>query len=161
MLNRIILFILLFITWMILSGFFSIFFIVVGILSSLAAVVLLSKLVLPSDQKFNLVIILLRLPRYSIWLMKEIIISSLSVSKKMWQLEPEISPEMSWVSTNIKSDLGLTLLGNSITLTPGTVTIAVRDDGMVQVHSLTKEGLEDIRRGEIVRKVNNITREEK
>jgi multicomponent Na+:H+ antiporter subunit E len=144
-----------------LSGFFSGFFITVGVLSCLASVFILSRIILPADQKFNLTRVLLRLPRYLIWLIKEIIISSLSVSKKMWQLEPEISPEISWVSTNIRSDLGLTLLGNSITLTPGTLTVAVRDDGMVQVHSLTKDGLEDIRRGEMVRKVTNLTMEEK
>ncbi|MCE3232103.1 MAG: mnhE [Rickettsiaceae bacterium] len=65
----------------------------------------------------------------------------------MWQLEPEISPEIDWIPTPLKDDIGLTIFANSITLTPGTVTTNVRADGMVQVHALTKEGIQQIRDG--------------
>ncbi len=101
--------------------------------------------------------ITLRLVKYFFWLVVEIVKSSLEVSNKMWQLEPEISPELSWISTNMKGDdIGITLLGTSITLTPGTVTTGVRSDGMVQVHALTKDGMESLRQGKMRDKVSKV-----
>jgi multicomponent Na+:H+ antiporter subunit E len=46
----------------------------------------------------------------------------------------------------------LTLLGNSITLTPGTLTLDVYE-GRLLVHALTPEGAETLRRGEMQRRV--------
>lgn len=98
----------------------------------------------------------LKIPFYTLWLLREVIKSSLSITVKIWQIEPEIDPEISWISTSVTGDVGQTILGNSITLTPGTVTTDVREDGLMQVHSLTKEGLDDLRHGYMVNKVKKL-----
>jgi multicomponent Na+:H+ antiporter subunit E len=157
LLNYVILFILLFGTWLILSGVFSVLFIGFGILSCLAATIIFAKINKSTSEGSQLLWLLLKLPLYLIWLIKEIVISSLSVSKKIWQLDPEISPDLVWIPTSFKDDISLTILGNSITLTPGTLTTAVRHDGMIQVHTLTKDGIEGIRTvffGKVMRLVN-------
>jgi multicomponent Na+:H+ antiporter subunit E len=144
-LSRIVFFLVLCLAWLILSGVFNPLFILFGVLSCLAATMLFIKISKDSEEKNNLAALFLRLPLYLLWLFKEIIVSSISVSKKMWQLDPEISPDLVWIPTSFKDDLSLTILGNSITLTPGTLTTAVRHDGMVQVHTLTKDGIDGVR----------------
>ena len=72
----------------------------------------------------------------------------------------ESSPEISWISTSMKDDMSLTIFGNSITLTPGTVTVAIRKEGMIQVHALTREGMRGVRNGVMAGKVSALTYKE-
>lgn len=157
MFNAFLLFSLLFLTWIILSGIFNFFYIVLGVGSCLVSVYIYMEMSKNEKKIKGVFGITLRLVKYFFWLVVEIVKSSLEVSNKMWQLEPEISPELSWISTNMKGDdIGITLLGTSITLTPGTVTTGVRSDGMVQVHALTKDGMESLRQGKMRDKVSKV-----
>ena len=153
MFNRIIIFLLLFGTWLVLSGFFNTFFIGLGLFSCFFAIFLA---VMIRDKSANPVGVLglsFNLVSYTFWLLKEIVVSSVDVAMKMWQLEPDISPEMEWISTPLKSDAGITIFGNSITLTPGTVTVDALHDGRVQVHALTEEGMNSVRSGDMLGRV--------
>jgi multicomponent Na+:H+ antiporter subunit E len=47
----------------------------------------------------------------------------------------DINPEIVMIKSNIKSDLGILLLANSITLTPGTIAVDIEDD-YIYVHWL-------------------------
>ena len=38
------------------------------------------------------------------------------------------------IKTNLKTDSGITALANSITLTPGTMTVDLTDDGYLYIH---------------------------
>lgn len=49
--------------------------------------------------------------------------------------------------------MALTVLANSITLTPGTVTMNVTDDGVYEIHALTDDAAEGIRAGDMQRRV--------
>jgi multicomponent Na+:H+ antiporter subunit E len=99
---------------------------------------------------------MLRLPLYLVWLLKEIVVSGVDVSKRMWQIEPEISPSIAWLPTNLIDDLSLTAYGNSITITPGTMTTGITSEGMVQVHALTEEAMEGLRGGDMAGRVANL-----
>ena len=147
MFNKIIVFLLLLGTWLVLSGFFSDFFIGLGIFSCLLAMFVSARMGGANIVQGSMLGLVLRLPSYIFWIFREIVKSSIDVTVRMWQLEPEIEPEIAWVSTNIKSDLGLTVYGNSITLTPGTVAVDVRGEGVVQVHALTSDAMKDVRKG--------------
>jgi multicomponent Na+:H+ antiporter subunit E len=153
LLNKIVLFIILLGIWLVLSGKYEPFFISLGVVSCLLSVVFYSLLDQNKDKNFSAINLFFGLFIYSFWLLKEIILSAWSVTTKIWQLEPDISPDMAWVNTSLKNDVSMTILGNSITLTPGTVTVDITDDGRFQVHALTKEGLEDVRSGRMVEKV--------
>lgn len=153
MLNGVILFLLLLGSWLILSGFFSPLFISLGIFSCLVSMIIAYKTTKNKKTETSYLGFTIRAPSYFIWLMKEIVKSSLDVTVKVWQIEPEISPEIGWVSTNLKSDLALTVYGNSITLTPGTVTTDIRHEGMIQVHALNKETMKDLRKGDMNNRV--------
>lgn len=81
---------------------------------------------------------LLRLPAYWWWLLREIIKSSLEVARVVLSPSLPISPTMVELTTTEASDAGKVILGNSITLSPGTVTIDVHEDRLL-VHCLTRE----------------------
>ena len=81
----------------------------------------------------------LRLPVYWWWLLREVIKSSLEVAQLVLSPSMPISPTMVELTTTETSDLGKVILGNSITLSPGTVTIDVHKDRLL-VHCLTRTG---------------------
>lgn len=83
----------------------------------------------------------MNLLRYILWLAKEIILSGIIITKIIWSKNINvISPELAFVPTDLKSDIARVLYANSITLTPGTISVSVEKDKIL-VHSLTKEGL--------------------
>ncbi len=63
-----------------------------------------------------------------------------------------ISPRTVVIDTRTHDPLGQAILANSITLTPGTVTVGLEDDEAI-VHALTREGAADIEAGTIATRV--------
>jgi multicomponent Na+:H+ antiporter subunit E len=63
-----------------------------------------------------------------------------------------ISPTLAEVDAAGRHPVDIATLGNCITLTPGTLTIQIRD-GRLMVHALTRDGAEDILKGEMNRRV--------
>jgi multisubunit Na+/H+ antiporter MnhE subunit len=84
--------------------------------------------------------------RYTLWLFIEIVKSSIGVTKLIWQRPLSITPTTSWIPTTQESDAARVIFANSITLTPGTITICLEDNRLF-VHSLTREGVEDLQNG--------------
>ena len=81
-----------------------------------------------------------------LWLLlREIFKANWQVLRLIWSPRLEVEPELHNFRTKVKSDFGKAILANSITLTPGTITVHVRDD-LFMVHCLDRElaeGLED------------------
>ncbi|MCD6035777.1 MAG: Na+/H+ ion antiporter subunit [Rickettsiales bacterium] len=98
----------------------------------------------------------LRMLTYTLWLIREIIYSSINVAQAIWQLSLIPSPVLGSVKATQKNEVGLTLFANSITLTPGTVSIIV-EKNKILVHALEEEGFEALREGEMDRRVTGVT----
>ena len=65
-----------------------------------------------------------------------------------------ISPQLLRVKTTQKTGVGVATYANSITLTPGTITVEVnRRDSELLVHALTKAGADGLAAGEMDRRV--------
>jgi len=92
-----------------------------------------------------------RLPGYWWWLLREIVTSSLDVAKLILTPSLPISPVVVVLEAEAKSEVGQVILGNSITLSPGTVTLDVHR-GQLLVHCLTNEGAQALRNGEANRR---------
>ena len=75
---------------------------------------------------------------YWIWLASEIGKANLMVMRQALAVEPKLSPKLFIVPNPPKSDVGKATFANSITLTPGTVSVDMREDGIL-VHGLTEE----------------------
>ena len=102
--------------------------------------------------------VVLRLPRLWGWLFIEIVKSSIDVARIVLDPRLPISPTVVEFKTSCKGPIGQAILGNSITLSPGTVTLDVHEDH-VKVHCLTVEGARDIEGGELDRRVSAVTEE--
>ena len=78
---------------------------------------------------------------YAPWLIKEIVVANIDVIKRILSpdIDKAISPTWTLVSAKQKTRLGRVLFANSITLTPGTVSVEVGDDKIL-VHALSQEG---------------------
>ena len=95
----------------------------------------------------------LRLPGYLLWLFKEILMSDLSTAKVI--LTNQSDPEMFRTKFSQKTGAGVATYANSITLTPGTVTIDIEKDAFL-VHALSSSFGDDVRSLEMNEKVLNL-----
>lgn len=75
---------------------------------------------------------------YGLALLKEIVLANISVAKVVLSPKITISPEMTTFTTKLNSDFCRTILANSITLTPGTLTVEMEDNKLT-VHCLKRE----------------------
>ena len=94
----------------------------------------------------------LRLVRFWGWLLREIAVANLQVVRLILSPRPALTPTLLRVAAGQASELGKVVLGNAITLTPGTVTLAIEGDTLV-VHALTEAAAEDVRAGSIGRRI--------
>lgn len=78
--------------------------------------------------------------KYFLWLLQEIVLSSIAVTKIIWSRHCKIDDVMQFIPIDLEKNISRVLLANSITLTPGTITVFLGKDKIL-VHSLTKEGL--------------------
>ncbi len=75
---------------------------------------------------------------YTILMLKEILVSNFNVAKIVLSPQIAISPQIVTINTQIKSDFHKAIFANTITLTPGTLTISI-DGDEINVHCLKGE----------------------
>jgi len=143
--------IVLFAFWLLLSGFFTPFLLAMGVASALAVSMLGRRMDLV-DQEGHPIRLSWRLLSYWPWLFKEIAVSAWAVSRIILDPRLPVSPTLVRVKTSQKSAVGVTTYANSITLTPGTISVDV-GHGEILVHALTREGASSLAEGEMDRRV--------
>ena len=92
---------------------------------------------------------------YFPWLIWEIAKANLDVAKIIVQTEMPIQPQVIELTAGQVSDAGLVAFANSITLTPGTVTIGVEGNAFL-VHALTDDAAAGLASGEMDRRVTDM-----
>jgi len=151
-------FALMMIVWMVFSGLFDAFHLTLGVLSSLFVAWISNDLLFRErTQNWNTVIREgLGIPGYAAWLLWEIVLANLHVFKLAMvpSAQDEVQPEIVRFRTRLRSDFGKWLLANSITLTPGTVTIMVRADEFV-VHAISRSAADGLN-GEMEERIARI-----
>lgn len=86
---------------------------------------------------------LLRLVLYIPWLVWQIAVANLDVMLRIFGLK-DIDPCVIRFTPDLVSDFGRATLANSITLTPGTVTVDITDEGEFIVHALNREAADEV-----------------
>jgi multicomponent Na+:H+ antiporter subunit E len=89
------------------------------------------------------------------WLIKEIVVANVDVAKAILGITDGIQPAIFKIKASQKTDLGKTIYANSITLTPGTVTIGMEADELT-IHALTPAAREGLATGEMDRRVSHV-----
>jgi len=97
----------------------------------------------------------LRAMMYFLWLVKEVVMSSMAVVKIAYRKNLRIQPLLEPVKSAQTNDVGVVMYANSITLTPGTVTLSV-EGNVLLVHALDQCFMDDLQEGEMDGKIKNI-----
>lgn len=135
-------FILLFLLWVALNGRFTLEIAIIGVIVCGGVYWFCRKHLDYNPPKFRNIF---KSIVYIFVLLVEIIKSSISVLKFVFVKNIEIDPQIKFFKVNIKSEFLRTVLANSISLTPGTITVNV-DEDIFCVHALDYtllEGIED------------------
>ena len=90
--------------------------------------------------------------RYAAILIFEIAKANFIMFKLVFSREIEINPQLKYFRTNLRANSARVVLANSITLTPGTITVALNDD-LFCVHCLNAEMAEGIEDSVFVRQL--------
>lgn len=93
-----------------------------------------------------------RMPRYWIWLARQMVMSNLHMLKLVLGPTSSLRPEVIEFNAEAGSPFALALLGNSITITPGTLTINI-DGRRLTVHCLTASNAQDLLEGHMSRRI--------
>jgi multicomponent Na+:H+ antiporter subunit E len=130
--------------WLLLSGHLEALILAFGALS-IAFVVWVSHRMQIIDREsypFGLV------PRlsgyYWPWLLKEIVKSSIDVTRRVFGPASAVRPVVFDTPADLQSDLGRVIYANSITLTPGTVSMDITADA-IRVHALHPDIARDLK----------------
>ena len=121
--------------WLLLSGYFEAWLLWLAGASVLSIVFITHRMDVTDHEGFPLHLG----PRAAVyfpWLFWEIVKSNFDVARAI--LKNDISPQVIRVRASQDSELGRTIYGNSITLTPGTITIGLEGED-VDVHALLNE----------------------
>ena len=149
------LFVLLFGTWLLLSGHYTPMLIGFGVFSCALVLGLSHRMGIVDDEGFPLGLTP-RILRYLPWLAVEVVKSNLDLARRVLHPRLPISPEIVELTAGQRTDLGRVTYANSITLTPSTVTIEAESDGSFLVHAVSAESADDLRGGEMDRQIRRM-----
>lgn len=93
--------------------------------------------------------------QFAPWLAKEIVSSNVEVAKIILSKKMPLKRNVITVAAGPKSQLGKVILANSITLTPGTVSVKMEGD-QIMVHALSFEGAANDLSGDMDRRVQDL-----
>ncbi|ARU57778.1 cation antiporter [Oleiphilus messinensis] len=140
--------------WLLLSGMFIPLMLFFGGLS-IVLVLCIVKRMDTIDGEIKSVYLGPKLMLYCAWLVAQIVKSSYHVVRLVWSKKPELSPTVALISTDRNAELGRVLYVNSITLTPGTLSIDIVDD-VITVHALDKQSIQDLESGDMERRIAKV-----
>jgi len=137
--------------WVLWSGYLKPLLLGLGALSCLLTVWIVRRMGYFDDENFAFHYDW-RLLGFWAWLGREVVVSSIEVARVVLRRRLVVEPKVVNIDGSGLGPVDLALLGNSITLTPGTLTLDVHEDRLL-VHALTADGAAALERGEMQRRV--------
>ena len=137
--------------WILLSGKIDAFHLSVGLLGAAVIAWINTKPRHPDEPPLPL----MRLAAYAPWLFWQIMKSGLHITKVILDPRLPINPRLIRYRTKLGNNNAVVLLGNSITLTPGTVTTDVVP-GKLVVHALDDQSSGDLLSGTMEQKIDDV-----
>ena len=146
--------VLLFLFWIFLSGHLEPLLLGLG-MASVALTVFLSRRMNVIDHESYPLHLSSKFPGFFVYIFREIVKANIDVVTRIlsWGKAP-ISPQMIEIPQSQETDLGAVIYANSITLTPGTVTIKLSKDNLT-VHALSKEAASELATGAMSKEISN------
>lgn len=132
-------YLLFFVLWVILNGKLNLEIAMIGLIVAAVMYTFICKFM---DYSFQKDLFIIRrsglIINYIIVLVLEVIKANIEVLKLVFSSRYDFDPAIIKFKTHLKSKTAKVVLANSITLTPGTITVSLEDDEYV-VHCLDKE----------------------
>ena len=133
--------------WLVLSGMYTPFLVTMGVISAVAIALLATRMGVADDEGLPLQLAPSALT-YWPWLVWQIILSAWNVTKIILSPSLPISPTLTRVKMTQRSDVARVTYANSITLTPGTISVDIEGDEIL-VHAITRDNAIDLEGGEM------------
>ncbi|HMA85409.1 MAG TPA: Na+/H+ antiporter subunit E [Desulfosalsimonadaceae bacterium] len=129
------------ITWVILSGRFDLFHLILGVIASLIVAAISADILFPSPRVEALPRVWVGFLKYLPWLLYEVFLANLHVLYLTFhpRMKELIDPQVITFQSKLKDDMALLIFANSITLTPGTITLYVSVLSKYTVHAIDKK----------------------
>lgn len=144
--------------WVVLSGLFDPFHLALGLFSAVFVSLISSDLLFAQTSKrfSSRIREGMRIPRYMVWLFYQVVLANihilrLALSPKGFAL---IDPQIVRYKIALRTDFAKYALANSITLTPGTVTVRIEGDYLL-VHAISRKTATSLD-GEMEKRVGNV-----
>lgn len=153
--NMIVTFLMLFGFWVLLSGKYDFFHLALGVICSMLIAYLTHDLLFANVRVGDARVIAYRFFTYIPWLLYQIITSNIYVASVVLGPKQRVDPQIIRFKTKLESDISWVTLANSITLTPGTITMDIRD-GEFFVHALDKKVAADLNAGDMEDRVAHV-----
>jgi multicomponent Na+:H+ antiporter subunit E len=144
----------LFLIWLAWSGHYEPLTVALGALSCLLVVAITVRMGMFRNVR-GFIEYPIRSLRYFPWLALQILKANLEVARRVLHPRLPISPVLVRIKAGQKTAIARVLYANSITLTPGTVTVDLSGDELT-VHALTREAAEELASGEMDRRVTMV-----
>lgn len=127
--------------WLLLSGKFDPFHIGLGLASCALVTFFSTDLLLPSPDLRRMPLLWYRFILYIPWLLYQVFVANIHVMYLVFhpRMMELIDPRIIEFDTRLKSDMARVTLANSITLTPGTITVNVSIYGHIAFHVIDIE----------------------
>ena len=146
-------------TWLLWSGHYTLdhtLVLAMGVLSCAFVVYLSGRLSIVDEEGYSIRLVW-NLALYIPWLIWAIVKANIDVAKRILSPGLPIAPRIIRVQGTQKTDLCRVIFANSITLTPGTVSLDLDGEEIV-VHALTEEAADDVQSGDMDRRVTALER---
>ncbi len=141
--------------WAMLSGKFDLFHLSLGVICSILIAFLTHDLLFANTRVGDIRVIVQRFIVYIPWLLYQIVLSNFHVAYLALSPKMPIDPKIIRFSTKLESDISWVTLANSITLTPGTITVDIME-GKFFIHALSKKVADDLNTGEMEDRVAHV-----
>jgi multicomponent Na+:H+ antiporter subunit E len=131
-------------TWLVLSGQFDLFHISLGVISSFIVALFSGDLLFGRPVYKGLFRQFVRFVLYVPWLLYQVFIANVHILKIVFhpKMMDIIDPKIIRFSSSLSGQMPFFIFGNSITLTPGTITIFVNVFGTYTVHAIDEKSAE-------------------
>ncbi|MCP4110618.1 MAG: Na+/H+ antiporter subunit E [Desulfobacteraceae bacterium] len=145
--------------WLLLSGRFDLFHILLGVISCMIVAALSNDLLFPPESK-GVSVLWLRFIRYIPWLLWQVFLANIHVMYLVFhpRMMELIDPRIIKFQSRLRSDMALVTFANSITLTPGTITVYTSIYGNFTVHVIDKQSGQSLP-GDMEERVGKVFRE--
>lgn len=141
--------------WLLLSGFIQPLLLSFGAVSIALCLIIIHRMQ-AVDNRPQMLRLSPRSLLYYVWLLGQIVLSGLAVAKLVWTSPKKLKPSLAQLPLDDIPKDARVLYANSITLTPGTLSVDL-DHDTVTVHALEAQSIEDLKAGDMARKVSSAT----